>query len=542
MAIKASAQITLHYVIDIQGIYRYYLLQGSTLAKPSKPAKYPPVSNEDYIPLFTNLVDSSTDDNGVIYNGKGYRDNYRWSSSGNEVAAYTGARLTGWMPYNNGATYRLKNFNMIVGSTGDNNYVPYGYLVGKASDGTTSTLTLTAPEIGFEYDENTDMGTFKYVTADANGNAVAKFTNVKDSCNIKEDYRYSLSGGGYKSSPGHSSLVIPVPTGLTNMVVRVKGVTRSGSYSNLYGGTTSEVFTEELGTYSTGASISGDIITWTFTKSPDTAYIVFFVTTGTLPNLSIVTIDEEIAYTNPISKFRISSYIDDEAPIITCNEEIKYELLSNTWSDTEPTYQNGATNSLYFVDCTVFSDGTYEYSEVSLSTAYEAAKEAWNKAQNAQDSADSAQGAIEDLENEVTDSLDKVASDLTSFTTTTNTKFEAINERFRITAEGYETKLQNTGDGLQAQITEIMKHFDFTADGMVIGQKDNPFKTTIDNDRYEMSSNGMAVVWIEGGVFFVPEIIVTSRFKMLGYDVKETPVTINGTTIMRTDWDYIGGE
>lgn len=33
---------------------------------------------------------------------------------------------------------------------------------------------------------------------------------------------------------------------------------------------------------------------------------------------------------------------------------------SSTWTSTEPTYTSGSTNSLYFVDCTVFSDGTFK--------------------------------------------------------------------------------------------------------------------------------------------------------------------------------------
>lgn len=54
------------------------------------------------------------------------------------------------------------------------------------------------------------------------------------------------------------------------------------------------------------------------------------------------------------------------------------------WDDTEPTYTSGSTNTLYFTDLTVFSDGSWAYSLVSVSSAYEAAKAAWNKAQAAQ--------------------------------------------------------------------------------------------------------------------------------------------------------------
>ena len=59
-----------------------------------------------------------------------------------------------------------------------------------------------------------------------------------------------------------------------------------------------------------------------------------------------------------------------------------------SWVTTEPSYTAGSTNSLYFCDLNVFSDGSYAYSDVSLSSSYEAAKAAYNKAQSAQDAVD----------------------------------------------------------------------------------------------------------------------------------------------------------
>lgn len=63
-------------------------------------------------------------------------------------------------------------------------------------------------------------------------------------------------------------------------------------------------------------------------------------------------------------------------------------LIPSGWNDTEPSYTSGSTNTLYFVDRYIFSDGTFQYTEVSRSTSYEAAKEAYNKAQAAQDNLD----------------------------------------------------------------------------------------------------------------------------------------------------------
>ena len=57
------------------------------------------------------------------------------------------------------------------------------------------------------------------------------------------------------------------------------------------------------------------------------------------------------------------------------------------WVTAEPGYTAGSTNSLYFCDLNVFSDGDYAYSDVSLSSSYEAAKAAYNKAVTAEETA-----------------------------------------------------------------------------------------------------------------------------------------------------------
>ena len=60
------------------------------------------------------------------------------------------------------------------------------------------------------------------------------------------------------------------------------------------------------------------------------------------------------------------------------------------WTDSEPTYTEGSTNTLYTVDCNVYTNDTFAYSAVSKSTSYEAAKAAYNKAINAQNTANEA--------------------------------------------------------------------------------------------------------------------------------------------------------
>lgn len=68
------------------------------------------------------------------------------------------------------------------------------------------------------------------------------------------------------------------------------------------------------------------------------------------------------------------------------------------WDNTEPTYTSGSTNTLYFVDRYIFSDGSFQYTEVSVSSSYEAAKAAYNKAQAAQNTANTTQENLDNLE------------------------------------------------------------------------------------------------------------------------------------------------
>ena len=68
------------------------------------------------------------------------------------------------------------------------------------------------------------------------------------------------------------------------------------------------------------------------------------------------------------------------------------------WKTTEPAYTSGSTNTLYTVEQTLWTNGKVTYSAVCKSSAYEAAKEAWNKAQNAQNTANSANSKIDGLE------------------------------------------------------------------------------------------------------------------------------------------------
>ncbi|MCZ4066422.1 carbohydrate binding domain-containing protein [Microbacterium sp. H37-C3] len=64
------------------------------------------------------------------------------------------------------------------------------------------------------------------------------------------------------------------------------------------------------------------------------------------------------------------------------------------WTTTEPGYTAGDTNTLYTVQLVAYGSAAFEYGEVQKSSAYEAAKQAYNLATQAKDAAVTADGRL----------------------------------------------------------------------------------------------------------------------------------------------------
>ena len=73
-------------------------------------------------PAYTNLVPTSTDSSGKVYNSKGYKENYRLSSGGGESQT-TGAVVSGFIPYNGQVIRSWGATSSSAGSSG--NYVGF---------------------------------------------------------------------------------------------------------------------------------------------------------------------------------------------------------------------------------------------------------------------------------------------------------------------------------------------------------------------------------------------------------------------------------
>lgn len=222
---------------------------------------------------------------------------------------------------------------------------------------------------------------------------------------------------------------------------------------------------------------------------------------------------------------------------------------SGSWVKTEPTYTSGSTNTLYFVDCTVFTNGSFSYSEVSKSSSYEAAKDAFNKATSVETRVTAAEASIEqnkeaiDLrvtKTEVTTMVDETASDLretisdanketldscannidkalenyvrtgdyTEYKETVSTQLEILANQIEMNFSTVSEEITSVNGETQAKFNELSKYIRYGVDGIEIGSTDSPLILTLDNDVISFTKNGEQIGWWDGVDFHTGNIVV----------------------------------
>lgn len=123
---------------------------------------------------FTNLVPTSVDTDGSVYNGCGYKDDVRLSSSGGvSGSAQTGSVTTGFMPFKNTDVIRMKGAEWVGATTkyGGHFYINLydsgrAFLDGIASS-TYSGDAGARAQLSATYDEATGITTFSIIDPDS---------------------------------------------------------------------------------------------------------------------------------------------------------------------------------------------------------------------------------------------------------------------------------------------------------------------------------------------------------------------------------------
>lgn len=215
------------------------------------------------------------------------------------------------------------------------------------------------------------------------------------------------------------------------------------------------------------------------------------------------------------------------------------------WSTTEPSYTSGSTNTLYFVDCTVYSNGTFKYSDVSKSSSYEAAKEAYNKAQAAQDSVDKTRQEFTDYQSSITNELGTIRTDASETRTILDGKILDLSELIGdiegidpdttvakilktysssitqnstdITAiinKQYQTSADVNGIVDAKALSEreyLQTYLRFNEDGLTLGKSNSDFLAVLTNTMLAFRQSGLDVAYISNLALYITQAIIKER-------------------------------
>lgn len=207
------------------------------------------------------------------------------------------------------------------------------------------------------------------------------------------------------------------------------------------------------------------------------------------------------------------------------------------WSKTEPTYTAGSTNTLYFVDCTVFSNATFAYSDVSKSSSYEAAKEAYNKAQAVEKATETVKQELTDYKVDARKDMDSITASVTEtrteLTTTTENVYDALG-RLQDTAVSTEelesvkqllitqwsdqleyrfTQVTNLIDSTNGTVAEnqrlLEQYIRFEGARITLGRSDSAIQAVLSNDRLEFVENGQTIAYISNRMLYITDAHIT---------------------------------
>lgn len=218
------------------------------------------------------------------------------------------------------------------------------------------------------------------------------------------------------------------------------------------------------------------------------------------------------------------------------SEEIRYYLLQSstlaapekpttypppsTWATTEPIYSNpdNDPDTLYFVTCTVYTNGAFEYSDVLISSTYESIRNAETRINQTKSSIDFS--ITEQINTVRTDYKTYTDNALNNYVTDADYGKDKKNTDDRMSdmedaLSNKATKDDLNGFATSEQYNEIRKHITFTKDGIKISSDstyNNPdakhLTLTLDNDAIKFENNGVVIGRWDGSNFYTGDIVV----------------------------------
>lgn len=185
----------------------------------------------------------------------------------------------------------------------------------------------------------------------------------------------------------------------------------------------------------------------------------------------------------------------------------------STWTTTEPVYShfNDSPDTLYFVVCTVYTNGEFKYSDVSKSSTYEGIRNAETRIDQSENGIKfSIKEQIATVRTDYKTYTDNALGNYVDKTSYDDDKKNTDDKMFNIEDDLSHKASKDDLDGYVSteKYNEIYKYMRFTVNGIEIGSNTNPLKLTLDNEAIKFENNGKVIGRWDGSNFYTGDIIV----------------------------------
>ena len=204
-----------------------------------------------------------------------------------------------------------------------------------------------------------------------------------------------------------------------------------------------------------------------------------------------------------------------------------YPPSDTVWSRTEPEYTLGNTDNLYYVDCTLFVNLSFNYGLVQLSSDYEASKKVYADAlariENAVKITDSQINKEKDaIRTEISEkyydkeSLDSQFGEI-------STKLEQTKDSFNFEFTNFKADIDSSTKQNNVSFTEIHKYIRFIDGNIYLGAEDNPIQLIEKNDRISFVQAGSEVAYFSNNKLYVNDGQFNNTLRIGNFEFSPRP-------------------
>lgn len=221
----------------------------------------------------------------------------------------------------------------------------------------------------------------------------------------------------------------------------------------------------------------------------------------------------------------VSSYTRWYYLAVETPEKPALKVPPSPWTITEPNYIEGSTNNLYYVDQSVFSDGSFYYSDVQVSSSYAAAKNAFIKTlENHQKTLKQLEDLSRQTKKEIADAADSISRKIkTEYYSSADMDDKIANIESQITQTDnavnvkFSEALKNINDlkfDSDKKYSEIISTIRLDKNGISIGKSGNRISMNLDNDKLRFMQEGIEVAYMSDNKLYIQNAEVLSSIKL----------------------------